>query len=139
MSETTQEKIERPLSPHLQVYKPQMTSTLSIFHRAAGAALSFGAFMVVWMLVAAVSGPAEYEVFTSFIGSTVGQVLVVAWSVAFFYHFSNGIRHLFWDTGNLFKIKNAYRAGYIVLLSTIIFSALFWYTVMPGWLQGALS
>ncbi len=132
MSNETVKKIERPLSPHLQVYRPQMTSVLSILHRACGYALAVGAIMVIWMLVAGASGFGAFETFTDFVGSLPGKVIVFGWSVAFFYHLSNGVRHLIWDTGRLFKIENAYRAGYIVLASTVILTALFWCAVWGG-------
>ncbi|MDP7143012.1 MAG: succinate dehydrogenase, cytochrome b556 subunit [Alphaproteobacteria bacterium] len=124
-------KIQRPLSPHLQVYKPQMTSVLSILHRMTGFAMAVGILVVVWMLVAAASGEQAYNVFLHYVGSKVGMVLLFGWSVAFFYHMSNGIRHLFWDMGYLFKLQNAFRAGYVVLLSTVVLTGLLWWTVCP--------
>ncbi len=124
-------KIQRPLSPHLQVYKPQMTSVLSILHRMTGFAMAVGILVVVWMLVAAASGEQAYNVFLHYVGSKVGMVLLFGWSVAFFYHMSNGIRHLFWDMGYLFKLQNAFRAGYAVLLSTVVLTGLLWWTVCP--------
>ena len=126
MPDDQSQKQERPLSPHLQVYKPQMTSVLSIVHRAAGFALALGSIMVIWMLVAAATGPEAFTGFTNFVGSWLGQLMLFGWSAAFFYHMSNGIRHLVWDTGYLFKIENAYRGGYVVLASTVILTALFW-------------
>ena len=124
-------KIQRPLSPHLQVYKPQMTSVLSILHRMTGFAMAVGILVVVWMLVAAASGEQAYNVFLHYVGSKVGMVLLFGWSVAFFYHMSNGIRPLFWDMGYLFKLQNAFRAGYVVLLSTVVLTGLLWWTVCP--------
>ena len=124
-------KIQRPLSPHLQVYKPQMTSVLSILHRMTGFAMAVGILVVVWMLVAAASGEQAYNVFLHYAGSKIGMVLLFGWSVAFFYHMSNGIRHLFWDMGYLFKLQNAFRAGYVVLLSTVVLTGLLWWTVCP--------
>ncbi|MCB9991940.1 MAG: succinate dehydrogenase, cytochrome b556 subunit [Rhodospirillales bacterium] len=119
----------RPLSPHLQVYKPQLTSVMSITHRATGYALSIGLVMLTWMLLALASGPAAYETFLSFAGSGVGQLLLFGWSLALFYHLCNGVRHLLWDMGYLFKIEKAYKAGYIVLLFTVILTAYFWWSV----------
>ena len=130
MSENQSIKRERPLSPHLQVYKPQMTSSLSIFHRAAGVALALGLFLVAWVLIAAATGPDAYDLAMGFVKSTPGTVMLFGWSVALFYHLSNGIRHLFWDLGYLFKIQNAYKAGYLVLFSTIILTMIAWYPVL---------
>ncbi len=117
---------QRPLSPHLQVYRPQLTSVTSILHRATGAGLSVGLVFFTWWLVAAASGPEAYGVFTSFCGSLLGIALLFGWSLAFYYHLANGIRHLIWDSGRLFKIKNAYAAGYFVLFFTVAMTALTW-------------
>jgi succinate dehydrogenase / fumarate reductase cytochrome b subunit len=119
-------KAKRPLSPHLQVYKPQLTSVLSILHRLTGVALIFGTILVAVWLVAAASGEDAYNAVHGFVASPLGLFMVFGWSVALFYHLSNGIRHLFWDLGYLFKIENAYKAGYVVLLSTVILTAGAW-------------
>lgn len=121
---------ERPLSPHLQVYRPQLTSVLSILHRAAGVALALGSLLVVWWLVAAAAGPQAYGVAQRFAASPLGLFMIFGWSVALFYHLCNGIRHLIWDTGRLFKIENAYRAGYMVLLATAVLTGAAWYCAM---------
>lgn len=127
MSTSPELKSKRPLSPHLQVYKPQMTSVLSILHRACGVALAIGTLMVAWWLIAAATSEEAYNTAQAFAGSTIGTLMIFGWSVALFYHLSNGIRHLFWDLGYLFKIENAYTAGYLVLLSTAILTAGAWY------------
>ena len=106
MSSETKTKKQRPLSPHLQVYKPQMTSVMSILHRATGVALVAGTLMVAWWLIAAATGPQAYAYAQDFAASPIGMVMIFGWSVALFYHLSNGIRHLFWDMGYLFKLDN---------------------------------
>lgn len=116
----------RPLSPHLQVYRPQLTTVLSILHRITGAALAVGLVMVVWMLIAAAGGEAAYNQFARFCGSPPGQLLLLGWTFALYYHACNGIRHLIWDTGRLFEIGAAYRAGYVVLAATVLLTALTW-------------
>ena len=128
MSETPPRK--RPLSPHLQVYKPQMTSVLSIMHRAAGVALAIGSLMVVWWLVAAATSEEAYNLAQDFAGSPIGTLMIFGWSVALFYHLCNGCRHLLWDMGYLFKIENAYKAGYLVLLATAILTGSAWYCAL---------
>ncbi len=85
---------DRPLSPHLQIYRWQLTSVLSILHRAAGVALTAGAILLVWWLVAAASGPDAYESVADFLGSWLGLLLLFGWSLSLFYHLCNGIRHL---------------------------------------------
>lgn len=131
MSDTPKIK-ERPLSPHLQVYRPQMTSMLSILHRACGYALAVGTIMVVWLLIAAATGPEAYATFQWFVGTLVGKVMIFGWSAALFYHLCNGVRHMFWDMGYLFKIENAYRAGYVVLAAAAALTALFWWMICEG-------
>jgi succinate dehydrogenase / fumarate reductase cytochrome b subunit len=123
-------KIQRPLSPHLQVYRPQMTSVLSIFHRMAGAALAIGTLMVVWWLVAAASGEKYYYTAMAFAETPLGLFMIFGWSVALFYHMCNGVRHLIWDTAHLMDIEKATRAGYAVLLMTAVLTALVWWDVV---------
>ena len=105
----------RPLSPHLQVYKPQMTSLTSILHRITGFALSFGLILLCWWLWAAAYNPRALKDFYGFTGSWFGIAMLFGWSVAFYYHLANGIRHLIWDTGRMLKVEDAYKGGYAVL------------------------
>ena len=120
------QKKKRPLSPHLQVYRPQMTSVMSIINRATGYALAIGTLMVAWWLVAAAVGPEAYEAARIFAGTPLGLFMLFGWSVAIFYHLCNGIRHFLWDMGYLFGLKDAYKAGYLVLLSTVVLTAGVW-------------
>lgn len=122
---------ERPLSPHLQVYRWQLTMITSILHRATGIALAVGTLMVVWMLLAAATGPEAWTSFREFSGSLPGQLLLFGWTVALYYHLANGIRHLLWDMGYLFDLRNAYIAGYSVLAFTAILTVITWWAVCP--------
>ena len=124
---------ERPLSPHLQVYRWQLTSVMSILHRVAGIALSFGSILLVWWLGAAADGPGPYAAVQNFLGSWLGLLLLFGWSAALFYHLCNGIRHLGWDAGYGFDLKAAYASGYAVLVGTAVLTVLAWilaYSVM---------
>jgi succinate dehydrogenase / fumarate reductase cytochrome b subunit len=123
---------DRPLSPHLQIYKPQITSVLSILHRMTGAALAVGTLMLVWLLLAAASGPAAYDMFMNFCASPLGIFMLAGWSFALYYHMCNGVRHLIWDTGYLFKIENARLGGWVVLASSLLLTALTWGFVYAG-------
>src|SRR5579884_826315 len=123
----------RPLSPHLQIYRWQLTSVLSILHRASGVALSIGAVLFVWWLVAAASGPAAYAQVQRFFGSPIGLILLFGWTVALFYHLCNGIRHLVWDTVHALDLPNTYRGGWIVLAGTVVLTALAWIFGVSGW------
>lgn len=136
MSSPVTPKAARPLSPHLQVYRPQLTSVTSILHRATGAAMTVGLVMLTWWLVAAAIGPEAYGVFAHFAGSKIGLFLLFGWTVSFYYHFANGIRHLVWDSGKLFNIKDAYAAGYFVLLLTAAMTGITWYCVFTFVLAG---
>jgi succinate dehydrogenase / fumarate reductase cytochrome b subunit len=121
---------ERPLSPHLQVYRWALTMTLSILHRATGAALAVGILMVVWMLVAAADGEVAFMQFHRFAISPLGQLMLFGWSVSLFYHAANGIRHLFWDAGIGYEIKTAFASGWVVLLVTALLTASVWLPVL---------
>lgn len=116
----------RPLSPHLQVYRPQLTSVLSILHRATGIALSVGAlYLATWVIYAA-SSPKAYALFQGFNGSIVGRIVLGGWLFSAFFHLCNGIRHLFWDAGYGFELKDAYRSGWIVVGVSLVATALSW-------------
>ncbi len=116
----------RPLSPHLQVYRPQITSVLSITHRATGIVLSLGSvFLVLWLLAAA-SGPRAFEIAQDCAGSWLGYVFLFAFSLALFYHLLNGIRHLFWDMGHGFELTTATRTGWAVVLGALALTAVAW-------------
>ena len=116
----------RPLSPHLQVYRPQFTSVLSILHRITGIGLAVGTLLLVWWLIAAAAGPTEFATVQNFIGSVVGRILLLAWSFALYYHLCNGIRHLFWDAGYGFELDAAYKSGWATLAGSVILTVIAW-------------
>ena len=118
--------VQRPLSPHLQSYRPQLTSMLSIRHRATGIALAVGAlYLAVWVMCAAAS-PRAYAVFQDFNTSIAGRIVLGGWLFSAFYHLCNGIRHLFWDAGYGFELKDAYRSGWIVVAVSLIATVASW-------------
>lgn len=106
-----------------------MNALMSITHRITGAALSVGTLMVLWLLLAAASGPESYEIFRAFAGSLIGRLMIFGWSVALFYHMANGIRHLVFDLGYLFKKESAAKSGYLTLIVTALLTAIFWLLV----------
>jgi len=122
MAETPQ----RPLSPHLQVYRPQITSVLSITHRATGLVLSAGSVLLVIWLMAAAAGPDFFEIAQECAGSWLGYVFLFGFSVCLFYHLLNGIRHLFWDAGHGFELETVTRTGWAVVVGTVVITALAW-------------
>ena len=122
----------RPLSPHLQVYRPQLTSVLSITHRATGVYLSLGAFALTYWLLALASGPESYAEARECLGAWPFQLMLVGWIFSFYYHLCNGIRHLFWDIGKGFEIDTLYKSGYAVLIVSIVLSCLTVYNAFSG-------
>jgi succinate dehydrogenase / fumarate reductase cytochrome b subunit len=109
---------ERPLSPHLQIYKWQLTSVLSISHRATGIALTIGTVFLVWWLVAAASGAEAFAAAQAFFGSWLGLLLLLGWTYSFFFHLCNGIRHLAWDAGYGFELRTAYATGWTAVAAS---------------------
>lgn len=117
---------ERPLSPHLQIYRWQLTSVMSILHRMTGVALAIGTLLLVYWLIAAAAGPGAFATAQDFIGSILGRTLLFGWTVALFYHLCNGIRHLFWDAGFGFELKNAYASGWCVVAASAALTLIAW-------------
>ena len=109
---------DNPLSPHLQIYRPQLTSVLSIMHRATGVFLSLGTVILLYWLVAAALGANAYADAQRCIGSMPSQIVLAAWTFSFYFHLLNGVRHLFWDLGLGFELDITYRTGYAVVTST---------------------
>jgi len=105
----------RPLSPHLQVYRPQYTSVLSILHRATGVCMAASAVLVVWWLLAAATGPEYFEFADYILTSFIGQLIMLGSLAALWYHFFNGIRHLYWDLGYGFDLTVSQMTGLGVL------------------------
>jgi len=117
---------ERPLSPHLSVYRWPITMTLSILHRATGVAMAVGLVVLAMWLVSAASGAVDYDQFVTLMSTLVGRLLLIGWSFAFFFHLANGIRHLVWDTGRGFEKRQANASAWFVLVTAIVATALFW-------------
>ena len=114
--------VRRPMSPHLQVYKPQLTSVLSICNRLSGIATSVGTLLMVWWLVAASEGPRAFGHVQWFAGSIVGIAVLVGWTLALVYHFFAGLRHLSWDAGLGFDLLKGHRSGWATVAATIVFT-----------------
>jgi succinate dehydrogenase / fumarate reductase cytochrome b subunit len=116
----------RPLSPNIQIYRPQLTSVLSIANRISGVVLSaYAVGLVIW-LIAAASGPEAYATIHGVIRSWVGQILLLACTFAFFLHLCGGIRHLTWDAGYGFSLRAIYTSGWTVVAATVVLTALTW-------------
>ncbi len=114
----------RPLSPHLQIYRPQLTSVTSILTRITGNALLVGALLFVWWLLAAASGPEAYAVANGVLTSWVGRIVLVGSLWALYYHGLAGLRHLVWDMGYGLELETAEKLGWAVVGGSVVLTAL---------------
>jgi len=116
----------RPLSPHLQIYRPQLTSVLSILHRGTGFVIAMGALLFAWWLWSITNGPASYQTAYVFFNSWFGKLLLFVWTLCTFYHLCNGIRHLVWDAGYGFELDQVCLSGQIALGGSVVLTMLTW-------------
>jgi succinate dehydrogenase / fumarate reductase, cytochrome b subunit len=125
---------ERPLSPHMQIYRWPLPMIMSIVHRITGAGLYFGILLLVWWLVAAGQGPNAYSKVSAFVGSLFGRVILFGYTWALIHHMLGGIRHLIWDSGHGFGPERESLA-LMTAVGSIGLTALLWvvgYLVMGG-------
>lgn len=127
-------KIERPLSPHLQIYKWQITMVTSVTHRATGIALGAGALLLAWWLIAIASGPEAYGTVSAFLSSWFGRLVLFGFTWALFYHLCNGIRHLAWDAGMGFELPAMRKSGVTVIIASVVLTVITW---IIGYSMGA--
>ena len=116
----------RPLSPHLQVYRLPLSAILSILHRATGVVLSIGTLLLVWWLMSVAQGEAAFNGAQSVVGSFLGQLILFGWTFCLFFHLSNGVRHLFWDVGHGFDNETVEKTSMAVIGSSIGLTLLVW-------------
>lgn len=117
------DRVERPLSPHLQVHRLEITSALSVLHRGTGLVLSAGLLLLAYWLLAAASGEDAYDQASTLLGSVWAKIFYTGWCFCFFYHLANGIRHLLWDMLIGLEPKQYRVSGWAVILFTVIFTA----------------
>ncbi len=117
---------QRPLSPHLQVYRLPLTAVLSVTHRLTGIALAGGTVLLIIILFAAAAGPQAYATAHWLAASWPGQLVLAAFTFALYFHLCNGVRHLFWDAGYGFELTTAERSGVAVLVVAVALTALTW-------------
>lgn len=120
------ERQHRPRSPDIQIYRPQLTSVLSITHRVTGIVLSIGALLLVIWLVAGSLGPEAYSSVSDAAGSGPGQAALLVFTFALFFHLCNGVRHLFWDAGYGFELKAIYASGWTVVGASLLLTLITW-------------
>lgn len=116
----------RPLSPHMQVYRWQWTMALSIIHRATGIALAVGALMMVCWLVSVAQGGDAYTALNGFLSSWIGRLMLFGWTWSLLYHLANGIRHLAWDTGSGLELDAARNTGYAATVFSVLGTIALW-------------
>ena len=121
---------DRPLSPHLSIYRWPITMALSILHRATGVANAVGLLVLAAWLIQAAGGEASYAAFTNVMGSVPGLLILAAFSFSFFYHLCNGIRHLVWDAGRGFEKHQANTSAWAVIAVAVVLTAAFWGMVL---------
>jgi succinate dehydrogenase / fumarate reductase, cytochrome b subunit len=117
-------RVDRPLSPHLTIYRAQATSVLSILHRVTGCGLGIGAVLAVWWFLAAATDADAFAFIDGILTSWVGGLLMIGLMVMLWYHFCNGIRHLTWDAGYGFELAMVQKTAMATLLATLVLSVI---------------
>ena len=125
--------VRRPLSPHLQVYRPQITSVLSIMNRISGCATAVGSLLMVWFLVSSAGSAKSFAAMQGFMGSWFGLLLLFGWTLALVYHLVGGIRHLAWDSGYGYDLPQVYASGYAAIAATVVGTLAIWVVGLVAW------
>ena len=116
----------RPLSPHLTIYRPAITMTMSIVHRITGGALYFGTLLVAWWLIAASISEPYFDLVSTIYGSWIGRLILLGYTWALIHHMMGGLRHLIWDTGSGLEKHTASRIAWATLIASISLTILIW-------------
>jgi succinate dehydrogenase / fumarate reductase cytochrome b subunit len=124
--------VQRPLSPHLQIYRPQITSVLSIMHRITGLLLCLGALLLVAWVATTAAGPDWHACFFHFVDSIVGRLTLLGLVFSLLFHLSNGIRHLVWDMGYGFDLGVTTATGWVVVAISLLGTALAAFCLFGG-------
>ena len=117
---------DRPMSPHVQVWRWHVTMVGSILHRATGVALYVGALVVAGWAVALASGPEAFDTYGALLASPLGLLVLFGLTVSFLYHLANGVRHLFWDAGKGFEPRTADMTGWAAIVFAVVATVLIW-------------
>lgn len=132
MTDTPAARRQRPLSPHLQVYRLPLPALTSIAHRITGVALTVGTLLLVWWLVAAATGPEAYATAVACITSPIGLLAMFGWTAALWYHLFNGIRHLIWDGVRMLSLEQSYSSAKWVIGAAIVATVATWVLAFAG-------
>jgi succinate dehydrogenase / fumarate reductase cytochrome b subunit len=123
---------QRPLSPHLQIYRWPLSMALSILHRVTGVGLALGLILVTWWLLAPASGPEAFAIVEAVMGSWLGLLVLFFWTAAVYFHLGNGVRHLVWDAGYGYDVDVARMSGVAVLVFAGVMTVLTWLVIALG-------
>jgi succinate dehydrogenase / fumarate reductase cytochrome b subunit len=132
----TKPTVQRPLSPHLGIYRMQINMVMSIVHRITGAALYFGTILLAAWLIATASGPDAFEVVDAIFGHPLGKLVLFGYSWALIHHMLGGMRHLLWDTGRALDIKSADALAWLTVIGSVSLTALLWFAGLS--MRGAI-
>jgi len=117
---------DRPLSPHLTIYRPAITMTMSIVHRITGGALYFGTLLMVWWLISAATSEAYFDLVNWVFGSWIGRIVLLGYTWALMHHMLGGIRHFVWDTGAALEKRTASKLAWATLAGSLALTVLIW-------------
>jgi succinate dehydrogenase / fumarate reductase, cytochrome b subunit len=118
--------IERPISPHLSIYRPQINMVMSIVHRITGGALYFGTTLLAAWLVAAAMGEREFAFVNALFGHPIGLLVLLGYSWALLHHMLGGLRHLTWDTGRAFDLRSVNILSWLTIVGSLVATAAVW-------------
>lgn len=116
----------RPLSPHLQIYKPILTMVMSILHRITGAGLYFGTILLAWWLIAAAAGPSYFDFVNGIYGSIIGRLVLFGFTWALVHHMLGGLRHFIWDMGAGFGTKAREWLAWATIIGSVSLTLILW-------------
>ena len=122
-------RTERPLSPHIQIYKPLINMVMSIIHRITGAALYFGTLLLAWWLIAAATGPQYFNYVSSWFQTLPGQLIMIGYTWALLHHMLGGLRHFLWDTGRGFDLATIDKLSWGTIIVSLLGTLAIWYAV----------
>lgn len=120
------QQVERPLSPHFQIYRVTITMAMSFIHRITGVGLYLGTALLAWWLIAAATGPEAYAVFLGVAGSWIGEVVLFGFTWALLHHLLSGLRYFFWDAGKAFDLKTADIISWAAAIGGLVLTVVVW-------------
>lgn len=123
---------KRPMSPHLQIYRPLVNMVMSILHRITGAALYFGTALLAWWLIAASMGEKYFNYVNGILGSPLGKLILFGYTWALIHHMLGGLRHLYWDTGRGFDLDTIDRLSWGSIIASVALTLLIWIGALGG-------